>query len=71
MRHCKTILIFLTFLLCSGCARHATYLQGGTVIVIEEPVEVVASVPDATGTLQPHTKVTLPAGSEVKYGKAK
>lgn len=70
MRIFSTLLtIFLLPCLCS-CGSSAHYLPTGTVGVTESAVTVVASVPDATGKLVPHTSVDLPAGTMFKYGNA-
>lgn len=71
MMRFKMILTLMSVVILSGCGNHALYLRGGTVGVIEKPVNVIASVPDSTGKLVPGTTVELPAGTEFKYGELK
>ena len=61
-------LLLITAILSGGCGpTHALYLKSGTVCVLEKEVQVVASVPDATGKLVPGTKIVLPAGTEFRW----
>ena len=64
----QTLTLLLAGIALSGCGgNRATYIPAGTDIVLEQSVTVTASVPDNAGTLQPHTVVTLPAGTIAKY----
>lgn len=65
----KKIGIMSLLVFISGCGSRAVYLKGGTVCVLEKEASVTASVPGADGKLVPHTVVTLPVGTEFKYGK--
>ena len=70
MRHFKAIGLILMLGL-SGCGSRAVYLKSGTVCILEKEVKVQASVPGADGKLVPNTALTLPVGTEFKYGAAK
>lgn len=62
------IVQYIGMAMLAGCGgNQAAFVPAGVNCVLEQPLQAVASVPDDTGKLLPHTKITMPVGTIFTY----